>query len=139
MTPAENEAIELHDSVLERIDAMEAECIVVLRAYLHRSSGVPGVDAGTGWIQACHLHFRDGRTSGNVAEFPMEILDGSLETSSERIHNHLPLPIDHAGPATLEVMGWNDSRVVVVGNAVKCVLVGSPHYLEDVPGPEKSS
>ena len=47
-----NEAIELHDSDLAAVKvAGDAVILCFHPAYIHRSAGKPGIDAGTGWTQ----------------------------------------------------------------------------------------
>jgi hypothetical protein len=46
-----NTNIELHDSVVANIATLEGAAIVSFQpAYLHKSEGRPGFDAGSGWL-----------------------------------------------------------------------------------------
>jgi hypothetical protein len=53
----DNAAVEIHDSTLERIEHEGDDIVAVFSAYVHRSAGRPGIDAGSGWSQALHLRF----------------------------------------------------------------------------------
>jgi hypothetical protein len=53
-----NRHIELHDSRIARIDISPGAVQLQFdRAYLHQSTGRPGIDPGTGWTQAARLVF----------------------------------------------------------------------------------
>jgi hypothetical protein len=54
----DNAAVEIHDSTLESIETHSEVLVAMLSAYVHRSSGRPGIDAGTGWSQTVRLRFR---------------------------------------------------------------------------------
>jgi hypothetical protein len=133
MAPVEtNTAVEFHDSRLERIDIQDDTVIAVVAAYVHRSSGMPGLDSGTGWSQSLQLRFRRGRVTGSVDMLPMEILGGHLESSGEHFENLLPLPLARVGSTRLELHGWNDLEIDIEGDSVEAVLVGEARYIEDV-------
>lgn len=53
-----NEAIALHDSVLDSVTMPDGIVVVALRPdYVHRSLGEPGADEGSGFIQDVILAF----------------------------------------------------------------------------------
>jgi hypothetical protein len=126
-----NAEVEIHDSDLERIETHGADVLVVLRAYVHRSAGRPGIDAGTGWVQPVHLHFSTATTSGNMAALPLDLLDGRLILSGETFDNCIPMPLTHVGPSRIELESWNDVKVVIEGAGLSAVFAGPPEYIED--------
>ena len=132
----DNTAVEIHDSTLERIESDDGALVVVISAYVHRSPGRPSIDAGTGWSQTLQLRFRQGLAKGSVDTIPLELLDGHLEVSGHRFDNIIPVPIEHPGPAKIELRGWNGARVRIVGESVEVELVGPARYLEEYPATE---
>jgi hypothetical protein len=82
-----NAAVEIHDSTLERIEPRGPDLVAIIRAYVHRSTGRPGIDAGTGWVQTVHLHFPMATSTGSMAAIPMELLDGRLILSGKTFDN----------------------------------------------------
>lgn len=127
----ENAALEIHDSTVERIESVDGQLIVVLDAYVHRSAGRPGVDRGTGWSQPIHLRFRGGKSVGSLPTMPLELLAGRLILGENTLTNLVPMPLDHAGPTRLELESWNDTRLIVEGDAVAGTFVGVPRYIEE--------
>ena len=127
----DNAAVEIHDSTLERIEHDGDDLVAVFSAYVHRSAGRPGVDAGSGWSQALHLRFRRGLASGNVEAVPMELLDGDLEVSGERFSNVTPMPLSSTGPISIELRGWNNTRIVIKAGAVEGTFAGQASYIEE--------
>lgn len=67
-----NRVIELHDSTVVGITTVGNQVILLLRAYIHASKGVPARDAGSGWIQAAALTFSEAIIEGAVPELPSE-------------------------------------------------------------------
>jgi hypothetical protein len=126
-----NAAVEIHDSTLERVETSNGDLVVVIHAYVHRSSGRPGVDRGTGWSQLAHFRFLVGKATGSVGSIPMELLDGRMILSGRTLSNVIPMPLDHVGPSRLELESWNEVKVVIEGGGVTCRLVGPPIYLEE--------
>ena len=126
----DNVAIEIHDSTLECIESDGDALVAVLSAYVHRSSGRPGIDDGTGWSQTLHLRFHRGRASGNVDMVPIDLLGGHVDASNERFENMIPMPFNRVGPAMIELHGWNGIHIVIEGESVEALLIGQARYIE---------
>jgi hypothetical protein len=126
-----NAAVEIHDSTLERIEPRGSDMVAVLHAYVHRSLGRPGIDAGSGWVQPVHLHFPAATVTGSVAAIPMELLDGRLVLSGETFENCIPLPLSHKGPSRIELESWNELKIVITGDGLTAVFAGPPEYVEE--------
>jgi hypothetical protein len=129
--PEPNAAVELHDSTLERIEWHAGDVIAVLHAYVHRSSGRPGVDAGTGWVQPMRMRFTEGTATGSISAIPLDILDGRLVLSGETVDNMIPMPLSHIGPSRIELESWNDANVVIEGQGVTAMFAGPAEYVEE--------
>ena len=128
----ENAAIEFHDSILERVEYEGETVVAVFTAYVHRSAGTPGVDAGTGWSQTLQLKFERGRAGGSLDKLPIALLGGYLEATVEQFNNLLPLPFRRVGSVSVELLGWNDQEIDIEGDSVEAVLVGEARYIEDI-------
>ncbi|MBZ5511137.1 MAG: hypothetical protein LAN70_08190 [Acidobacteriia bacterium] len=129
-----NSAIEIHDSYLTSIakrgDALELR----FDAYIHKSEGTPGVDAGTGWSQDVILIFGNGTVEGEIAEWPADLNDGTLEMDDESSENIIPIPLDRRGTIQLTLRPKCDDPIVVRGTDVRLQLQGAPTYVENFPG-----
>jgi hypothetical protein len=126
-----NAAVEIHDSTLRQIESGGDDVVAVIDAYVHRSAGHPGVDAGTGWSQSLQLRFFKGKASGSVATIPMELLDGRLVLSGETFSNTIPMPLNHMGPSRIELESWNDARIIIESDGVSGHFVGPPVHVEE--------
>ena len=126
-----NAGVEIHDSTLERIEPHGPDLVAVFHAYVHRSSGRPGIDAGTGWVQRLRLHFQSASATGDMSAIPMDLLGGRLILSNKVFNNVFPMPLDHEGPSRIELETWNDAKIVVEGRKLTAVFVGPAEYVEE--------
>ena len=63
-----NTAMEMHDAKLESLTRAtgDGEVVLVFSAYLHVSTGSPGIDAGGVTSERMELRIRDGRVEGEI-------------------------------------------------------------------------
>ena len=127
----ENAAIELHDSKLERIERRGDDLVVILGAYVHRPSGRPGIDAGSGWKQEAHLVVRRGRAADNTSGLPVRLADGHIQVSGETLDNMIPVPFELSGPSHLQLHTAEGHTLVIDGEGVTASLIGDPKYIEE--------
>jgi len=120
-------AIELHDSIVQQQETIASDIVVILSAYVHRSDGRPGIDAGTGWIQAAIIRIENGH--GHV-ECPMEISDGSVFVGSKTYVNLLEMPLNAPGPSRIELRGKHGEFVQITGDAIGIELTGEATFVE---------
>jgi hypothetical protein len=116
-----NEAIELHDSVLESVNQQNDTVVVtLLPAVFHRSGGKPGVDAGTIFIQDLAIEFFEAEYHGAVGELPADILDGDFKTGQTLSPNMIKLPCDADGAVQLTLYLHPDYRELsITGKRMK--------------------
>jgi hypothetical protein len=89
--------VELHDSTVAEIEKRDGTMIVHLRpAYLHRSRGRPGYDAGDVFVQEARLFFDSASINEGIPKLPREIMDGSLVVGEQRHGNLIPVPLEIA-------------------------------------------
>jgi hypothetical protein len=73
----ENRSIELHDSVLAYADKKNGLVeIGLMPAYVHSSTGVLGVDSGTGWVQNIAVVVEGGSIEGQLPEMLCDLSGG---------------------------------------------------------------
>ncbi len=129
-----NTAIELHDSVLSRLERRGTQLIVTLTAYVHRSAGRPGIDGGSGWTQTARLILRAGSAHGDIAGLPFEISDGHIESAAGVERNVIPVPWPHGGAAELHLLGMRGERALLIGQALTIQWVSAAVYVEEFRG-----
>lgn len=127
-----NMLIELHDStVCEFVKHDETVIVHFLPVYLHISEGRPGIDRGTGWVQEARLFFTEASISGQLPDWPCEVMHGELILGTERKDNVVPVPLEFGDRAELRLIFDNIHAVTVIGRSVRLELVGEPRYVEE--------
>ncbi len=128
-----NEGIELHDSELAAVSFSGGEAVVSFsHAYVHRSAGTPGVDAGSGWSQPATL------TVGGVSPFPLPALlpatvsDGFLLIGSTRHNNVIPASGTFQGAIELSIVLATAEALTFRGRRISIQLLGEPSFVEDL-------
>lgn len=129
-----NSAIEIHDSEVISITNRGSLLEVCLIAYIHKSEGTPGRDAGSGWTQDAILTFWNGTLEGTIAEYPARLASGTLVVDGESLDNEIPIPLSRKGNTELKLEIFYNSPVVIRGNEVHLELRGTPTYVEEFPG-----
>ena len=128
-------AIEIYDSTLGSVMESGGHIIISLNpAYIHRSTGMPGVDPGGGWAQDVVLRLENGTIDGSVPEMPCDLWEGNLQVGNQKIENIIPLPLDYRGIVKLILVTQDESRLVVQGSGISATLTGEPKFIEEFPG-----
>jgi hypothetical protein len=128
-------AIEIYDSTLASVADNGGRVVIELKpAYIHRSTGTPGVDPGGGWAQDVLLRVENGTIDGSVPQTPCDLWEGSLQVGDQTIENIIPLPLDYQGAVKLTLVAQDESRVVVRGSAISATPDGEPKFIEEFPG-----
>jgi hypothetical protein len=129
----QNEGIELHDSVLAEILLLDNRVELALRpAYIHQSSGQPGIDEGIGLVQDIIISIDDGSVTGAGGQLPSDIFDGEFKVNQEVFPNIIALPCDFAGAVTLTLhLSPDNRRVDITGTRVRVRREGPASYVEE--------
>ena len=126
-------ALELHDSRLDQIALVDGAAIIHFpHAYIHKSSGTPGKDPGTGWSQEVQLILASASYSGTLPTLPNTISEGHLEVGGIR-HELVPLPFSRRGKATLALVFTDGTQFEVNGERPVLELIGAAKFLENYP------
>ncbi len=131
-----NSGIELHDSEIAAITQRAGDVVIhFCAAYIHKSEGSPGWDAGSGWIQAAELMFREAVLPVVTTELPADIGNGELSLGEQTLSNWVPIPLDYVGQAGLTFMfGSTGEQFRVEGSGVTLQLLGVAEYVEEFSG-----
>ncbi len=134
-TIMDREAIEFHDSVLSSIAISRGNTRVSFSpAYLHRSTGEPGRDSGTGWSVDIELTIHDGTISSSPTGLPSDVWEGTLCIGDRRFDNVVPVPLDGESEVLL-LLTLNCGEILhVSGTRVQLRVVGEYQFVETVPG-----
>ena len=125
--------MELHDSRVNQIDLSDGfAAIYFSHAYIHKSTGTPGRDRGTGWSQEARLVLAEAMASGPLPVLPNTIAEGFLEVGGIR-HELIPLPFRRKVGARLNLVFVDGFQMELTGKRPYIELLGAAIYLEDVP------
>ena len=127
-----NRAIEIHDSTLDAISVRAGEAVLHFPSvYIHESTGTPGADAGSVWVQEALLHISHAAVKRSFSKFPADLLDGYITLGESVLNNEIPIPLSHKGIVELRLKSWNDEVVLITGGSAELELVGEPKYVEE--------
>ncbi len=129
-----NAAIEFHDSKLLGIDETGGAVILRLSAYVHRSTGQPGRDAGTGWSQQVELVFAGGVVEHRPTELPPFTLEDGQVTGGIEQDGEIPVPVSIPAAVRFDGHGLYGERLVVSGIRLEVRATGEAVYVESFPG-----
>jgi hypothetical protein len=130
-----NSAIELHDSKVSSVKRDgSVVCIALEQAYIHRSSGRPGIDAGEGYVQAVDLVLSGVATLEEEGKCLGTISDGSITVGEQEFANVLPLPFGLNGRVSAKFAFVSGGVLAISATEVACVLMGVARYVEAYEG-----
>ena len=125
-----NRAMEIHDSVLQRITRTATGVIVEISAYVHESNGEPGVDEGTGWIQPTALQASNADFEGRIPEMPCDLRDGYIVLTDRRLENVIPMPLEDSGRVEIKLEAGTGDFLLIRGDSVRLVVLDEAEYVE---------
>jgi hypothetical protein len=132
--PAGHAALEIHASVLVRLDRRGSTLVAMLSpASVHRSDGRPGVDPGTVWSGAAFLRFLGGEADGTIQGLPCELMGGELRHAGGVVPNPIPVPLSLEGAVELHLRDSRGGQVVLLGQGLEISLAGPGTFVEDFP------
>lgn len=128
-----NSSIEIQDSAVGEIrTSAEGVTIRLAPAYVHKSNGRPGVDAGSGWTQEAQLFISDATLVGRVPILPCLLAGGTLVVGGGSHENMIPLPLDTEDPTTIKLwFGYLDLGIEVQKKGSRMQLLGEATRVED--------
>jgi hypothetical protein len=127
-----NHSIEIHDSTLDTISVRDGKAVLYFSSvYIHESTGTPGVDSGSGWVQQALLRISDAAVRRSFSKFPAELLDGYISLGGAVLSNKIPIPLRHKGIVEIRLESWNDEVVLIAGDSAELELIGEPKYVEE--------
>jgi hypothetical protein len=127
-----NASIELHDSDLDGIDQGPTSLSLRLRAYVHRSDGKPGVNAGTAWCQAATVTLSNARLDTQSIELPATIYDGHVQIGGDDYYL-IPCPFAREADTSFSLIFCNGDRLRITATGFTVAFSGKPEFVEDVP------
>lgn len=126
-----NEGIELHDSELAAVSFSGGEAVVSFSpAYIHRTTGSPGVHSGSGWLQPATLTLSGAPHVSTPASLPATISEGFLSIGSELHSNVIPASGTFEGAIELSIVLTTAEVLTIRGQRISIQLHGEPSFVE---------
>jgi len=125
-----NATLEFHDSEVRSVEPREASLLVTFSAaYVHRSNGHPGIDSGSGYVQAVEMEFLDATWNGPMTECVGRLSDG-IVTSNGIARSLIQVPFSSNGPVSSELQFSNGSLLSIRAQKLICRFAGEPNFVE---------
>lgn len=125
-----NAGLEIHDSEVRSVEANANSLTVAFSAaYVHRSSGRPGFDAGSGYAQSVEMEFSGATWVGPLPECVGRLSDGQV-VSNGVARSLIELPYSSSGSVSAEFQFTNGSLLSVSASALVCRFTGEPRFIE---------
>lgn len=121
-----NTSVELHDSRVTDVVREGSGLRVVHRpAYVHRSEGRPGTDAGWGFLQVVQFRFQEAMHSA-MGECLGDVANCTIAVGGAEYLNLVPMPLHSTGSvkACIELASWG--ILTVSADGFSCSATGDP-------------
>jgi len=124
-----NHALEFHDSHVESMVESGKTLRIILTAYVHRSDGRPGVDAGAGYTQPVELVFAPVAAGSLSLQHSGALCDGTLIANGQSM-SLVPLPYSAAGHISLSLSFTSGATFSATATSVSCAATGEAQFVE---------
>ena len=129
-----NSALEFHDSKIHQVTVFEDQLhLEFSSAYIHCSTGRPGIDAGSGYVQEAKITFTNAIFSGLSTKCSGPLFDGFIRVNLEEF-SLIALPLNASGLICAEFVFSSGAILNVTAKAVTCSCLGEPTYVESFAG-----
>jgi len=127
-------ALEFHDSIVSDTSAVGPNLVVTFsEAYIHRSTGEPGVSAGDGFMQPAELIFSGASWSGALHEARGAISDAYILVADQQL-TLLPIPFIATSVVAAEFSFVSGSVLKVTATSASCSVAGTARWVERYAG-----
>lgn len=103
-------------------------------AYIHRSEGRPGLDAGSGFLQPAEIAFTGAEASEKDGPCTGAIAEGLITVSGKKFDSVLPLPYDAKGKVSAEFTFESGAVLSITATGVSCTSTGTAVLVDGYEG-----
>lgn len=124
-------AMEIHEAILEsRCVSKNGDVVLVLSAYVHQSTGEPGVEAGSVTRERLEIRVASGKIDGELPHLPVRIEEGQGECEGESYVNLLRVPVPKSEPFELELLALTGEEFRVTGPSASVRFLSRPAFID---------
>lgn len=124
-------AMEIHEAILEsRSVSKNGDVVLVLSAYVHQSTGEPGVEAGSVTRERLEIRVASGKLDGEMPHLPVRIEEGQGECGGESYVNLLRVPVQKSEPFELELLALTGEEFRVTGPTASVRFLSRPAFID---------
>lgn len=125
-----NDALEFHDSEVSSIGLQGKHCVVRFSAgYVHRSEGEPGIDDGSGFLQALELTCLNPSEVHQEPGCVGELWHGTLQVAGKNL-GLIPVPYEAEEHVELDLTFSNGSTCRVVAQGISLKPTSEARFVE---------
>lgn len=135
-----NSELELHDSTLSEVRREDSGVAIILgKAIVHHSDGVPGIDDGTCWLQRIDIHLENAVIQKTPSDIPNEIDDGHFTINGRRFNNMIASSMVAEGTVEVSLITFYGHELLVTGTKIAITEIGKPEFLQNFEGTTRST
>ena len=128
-------ALEFHDSdVVELRPDGSTLHMIFEPAYVHRSNGRPGVDAGSGFLQPAEIVFTGAQFNEKDGPCRGAISEGMIAVAGKKFDSVFPLPFEASGKVAAEFTFESGAVLSVTAAGVSCASTGPAELVDGYDG-----
>ena len=129
-----NRSLEIHDSVVAAVTINGDDLIVSFApAYIHESSGEPGVSAGVGCLQDALMHFTGVTTVLEEPATTGTVSDGYIDIDGAR-HYLIRVPYKASGKINALFTYTSGQTFAVAAAGLECSSTGESNEIDAYDG-----
>lgn len=128
-------ALEFHDSDVVELRHADATLRMIFEpAYVHRSTGRPGVDSGSGFLQPAEIVFSGAQFTEKDGPCKGAISEGLITVSGKRFDSVFPLPYTVTGKVSAEFTFESGAVLSITATGVSCASTGPAQLVDGYEG-----
>ncbi|MCP3873034.1 MAG: hypothetical protein GY699_07760 [Desulfobacteraceae bacterium] len=126
-----NKALEIHDSTLSEIKKEGLSITLCLgKAVMHHSTGEPGLDRGTCWIQKIEIRLKNPQIISEPDDIPNQLDFGYFVVNETKYTNVIKTPLHESVDTEVFFETFYGKELHVKAKGIEIIEIGEPTYLQ---------
>jgi hypothetical protein len=129
-----NAAVQLYDSELIAVGLEGASLVLDLRAYVHRSHGIPGTDPGAILLQPAAITLPNGQLLDLGPDLPCTIDEGEISAGDHDFDGLIPCPFSCEDATRVNLTSSSGQTLRIDADQIRILFTGDPEFVGDFDG-----